>query len=473
MSKKNKTAKVNNTEVKNTVKNTTVEQLVDKTPKVETTKTKKEDEPKTNLKEKKVPPASGVTIETPIVEEVKKEEKKVTSAPPAKATVRDLINTFTDNDYVDANHAAVLLDTLERRTSKMDRSKPITIQMESLLDYNLMWAATKFAVQTYKQRDELKMLTPNDEFIVQQAIDTASAMGVALEAHVDPSNPAQQVLEFKEISDETKKAAEEEIAAEKAEKTVSTKHTWLTPEQLDPSTWKTDDDARAALRQEMMATHESPSNKFLRILGKIRLYKENTETDPLKKDLWNKCSLTDLADEYQRLLDKKGMMVINGLMNSTVNSLKCGETMIFAHCLLRKNMPALHDNELAELVKMFIKIKHGDSTEPLDQDLAVTNGILKPNADTFVRIAMEQPDKTQGEDINWFKKVNNVLFTTYKEDIGSRVVEDPATKTIAPNPDYKIKSVNKMIEIRNLYVDEKSRIPLFTMDEWMKAISGK
>lgn len=427
----------------------------------------------TKAKEQKTKPevqqptvsADGSKIETPKVEEVKK--PKAENVKTLKAG--DLLDKLTDKDTMDANHAAIFLDTLERRTARMDRSKPLTIQMENVLDYNMLWFGVKLSLQTYKQRGEFKMLTPNDDFIVQQTIDMASSMGIALSAH--PTEDGKQLeMQFTDIPEDVKKEAEAEIKAEEEEKNKKVKHRTLTPEQLRPENWKNDEDAVAALRQEMLATHESPSNKFLRILNMIKVYKENTETDELKKDLWGRCSLTDLAEEYQRLLDKRGMVVINGLMSSVVNSLKCGETMIFAHCLLKKNMPQLSDQEIAELVKMFIRIKHGDDSQPIEEDPAVVNGILKPKIDTFVRIVMNRPtqDKSYGEDESWFKKVNNVLFISYKDEIGSRTIENPETKEISANPTYTIKAVNKMIEIRNLYVDKNAHYKLVTQEEFNK-----
>ena len=113
---------------------------------------------------------------------------------------------------MDANHAAVFMDTMERRLAKMDKSKPLYVKMESLLDYNMMWYAIRLSVQSFAQKREMNMITPNDETIVQEAINIAASMGVALEAHPTPDNQ-QMVLEFKEknMDKDTIEAAKAEL----------------------------------------------------------------------------------------------------------------------------------------------------------------------------------------------------------------------------------------------------------------------
>ena len=39
---------------------------------------------------------------------------------------------------------------------------------------------------------------------------------------------------------------------------------------MNPLNWKNDDEAKAAITQDLQESGETPSNKFLRILGKIK-----------------------------------------------------------------------------------------------------------------------------------------------------------------------------------------------------------
>lgn len=435
--------------------------------------TPKDDQPKTGLKETKTPkPANPIpnppkkevknvkkpdTDPTGKVENVTAEEVKKPVAPSLESPkVDSLISIMGPNDLMDANHAAEFLSALERRTARMDRSKPITIQMESMLDYNMMWYAVRLSVQSFAQKRECNMLTPNDELIVQQAIDTAASMGVALEAH--PTEDATQMrLEFKEIAPETKAAAEAENAAQGLTPNKPAKHATLTEEQMNPLNWKSDDDAKAAINQDLQVSGETPSNKFLRILGKIKTYRENVE-DPVAKESWSKANLGTLAKEYFNIIGKKGIVVLSGLMSSTTTSLKLGQTMIFAHSLLRKNMKGLNDQDVTDLIKAFIEVMHSDPAQPIEQDPCVVKGILAPTRDTFVRIALQKP--AENELIDWFKKIMGPFYDIYKDEIGSKSDED-----------FALKAANKMIEIRNMYVDKDAAFPLFTKEDF-KAVVG-
>lgn len=434
----------------------------------------KKEQPKTGLKEDKTPkPAAPTTPKkeeketkkpttdaTGTVENVAAEEvKKPVTSPLESPKVDSLISLMGPNDLMDANHAAEFLSALERRTARMDRSKPITIQMESMLDYNMMWYAVRLSVQSFAQKRECNMLTPNDELIVQQAIDTAASMGVALEAH-PTDDPNQMRLEFKDISPETKAAADAENAASGLASTVKPpKHVKLTEEQMNPLNWKNDDEAKAAITQDLQESGETPSNKFLRILGKIKTYRENITEDPVQKGIWSSANLGTLAKEYFNIIGKKGIVVLSGLMSSTTTSLKLGQTMIFAHSLLRKNMKGLNDQDVVDLIKAFIEVMHADPAQPIEQDPCVVKGILAPTRDTFVRIALQKP--AEDELIDWFKKIMGPFYDIYKDEVGSKSDED-----------FALKAANKMIEIRNMYVDKEAAFPLFTKEDF-KAVMGK
>lgn len=432
-----------------------------------TTVIPKKDKPKTGLKEDKSPISTTSKkeekkVEKPTVdasgkvENVAAEEvKKLVTPTLEPPKVDSLVSIMKPTDFMDANHAAEFLSALERRTARMDRSQSITIQMESMLDYNMLWYAVRLSVQSFAQKRECNMLTPNDQIIVQQAIDMAASMGVALESH-PTDDPNQLQLKFKDISPETKAAAEAENEAQSAT-SKSKRHQEVTEEQMNPMNWKTDEDAKIAINKEIQASGEAPSNKFLRILSKIKIYRENTETDPIKKEIWKTASLGVLAKEYFNMIGKKGIVVISGLMGSTTTSMKLGQTMIFAHSLMRKNMKGLTDHDVVDLIKAFIETMHTDPTQPIEQDPCVVKGILAPTRDTFVRIALQKP--AEDETIDWFKKIIGPFYDVYKDEVGAKSEED-----------YALKTANKMIEIRNLYVDKDAAFPLFTKEDFKTVV---
>ena len=100
-------------------------------------KTQPKAQPKTQPTTKVEKPAESAEGATTVNVEVVKETK--TKNPALPLTADEFYETMTEADKMDANHAAVFMDTLERRVSKMDKSKPLTVKMESVLDYNLMW----------------------------------------------------------------------------------------------------------------------------------------------------------------------------------------------------------------------------------------------------------------------------------------------------------------------------------------------
>ena len=210
---------------------------------------------------------------------------------------------------------------------------------------------------------------------------------------------------FNNISPDKKAAAYAENAASGLSSTVKPpKHAKLTEEQMNPLNWKNDDEAKAAITQDFQESGETPSNKFLRILGKIKTYRENVTEDPVQKGIWSNANLGTLAKEYFNIIGKKGIVVLSGLMSSTTTSLKLGQTMIFAHSLLRKNMKGLSDQDVVDLIKSFIEVMHADPAQPIEQDPCVVKGILAPTRDTFVRIALQKP--AEDDVIDWVNKIN-------------------------------------------------------------------
>ena len=70
-----------------------------------------------------------------------------------------------------------------------------------------------------------------------------------------------------------------------------------------------------------------------------------------------------------------------------------------------------------QMNKTFIRILHtGD--KPVEEDMAVTNGILSLDRDKIFRIATESP--TGDDDEAQFKKIFGALFNSFVNETGSK-----------------------------------------------------
>lgn len=410
----------------------------------------------------------GNAIENKVVEEVQKEEKSVETKPIAPPTVEDLVVIMSnENDLFDANHAAIFLNTLERRISKMKPNATLTLKLENMLDYNLAWYAVRLSVQSFKSKKDFKMCVPQDEQIIQEFINTFSSMGVALEAH--PTPDGQTSLEFKEIPEEIKKEVKEEIKQETSEVssqsdiTKAFKHKVWTEDDLNPMLWTNLEEAKAAIKHMLSDSKLSPSNRFLTVLMKYKVFKQNTAASEEEKNKYDTIHIGELYKELIKDLDtKKISTVTNGMFAGALNAMKTGSTVIFGHCILKRNMPQLNDSEIRDLIMANLEINHIENT-PIIEDSAMKKGVLSVDRDLLRRIVRMSPNKN--EDLNNFKKIFNPLYSIYTNEIGTRIIKDKNDNNVV-NPDFEIKAVNKMIEIVNLYRDEKSAIKLFTATEY-------
>ena len=63
-------------------------------------------------------------------------------------------------------------------------------------------------------------------------------------------------------------------------------------------------------------------------------------------------------------------------------------------------------------------------------------------------------------DVSLAKKIMNKFYEAYKDEIQKS------------NPDFNLLATNKMIEIRNMYVDKDAAFALYKADEYPKAIGA-
>lgn len=445
MSKKNKTnnSQQTNADVKDTKKTVTTEVN-------NPTKEKPKADPKSKETSKKevTPPPADPTIQEVKAEVVEEKVKEI----PTKINIAGLV--LPKDQKVTGDGYARLLDVAERHIAKMKPGEQATIKMEQAFTYNLAWALTKATIQAREEKLEMGIAVPNDDVIVQDVIETFNNLGVALEPHNVSEDGTQMTLQFKEIDKETVKDAKEEIKQETAP---------TTPE-VDPEKWKDDKDAKSGLAY-ILSKQDSPfPNRFSEALMKVKTYRKNQETDEIKKATWDSVNIGSLFEDAVGLLGNKSTILVRGLCQGAVASLVADHNPIFAHTTVKYNLPVLSEEEVADLIKSFIKVKQGDGKLPIDELSAVKNGILEPSREFFLGIPKNSELKVASDADNAYevglaKKIMNKFKEAYKDEF--HLVD----------PDYYLKVTNKMIAIRNLYVDKDAAFALYTEQEYPKAVA--
>lgn len=422
-----------------------------------TVEVKKEEKknPKPGKTEKKVDPTpppvetEDPSVETTTVEEIKKEAE---TTIPTKTDLSKI--KLQSSQYLSGDGYARLLDVAQRRIASMKSDEPATIKMEQLFDYNLAWAMTKATIQAREEKLTLGIAVPNDDVIVQDVIDTFNNLGVALSPHVSEDG-RQMKLEFKDIDPQTVKDAKEEIKQEKV----------VTPPELDPTKWTSDADAKKALSWILTRSNTPFPNRFNECLMKVKQYRQNQESDPKKKETWDQIGLGALFEDAVALLGNKSTALVRGLCQGSVASLIADHNPIFSHCTIKYNLPVLSDKEVADLLKSFIKVRQEDSSQPIDESPAVKNGILEPTREFFLQVPLNAENpvvdyESNGAEVALAKKIMNKFKEAYKSEFS------------LADPKFHIKVTNKMIDIRNLYVDANAAYAEYTEDEYPKTIAA-
>lgn len=129
----------------------------------------------------------------------------------------------------------------------------------------------------------------------------------------------------------------------------------------------------------------------------------------------------------------------------------------------------LSEEEAADLIKSFIKVRQEDPKLPIDETPAVKFGILEATREQFLNIPMDnemplaemglKKDDPKYKQITLAKKIMNKFLEAYGSEIGY------------DDPKFYLHATNKMIEIRNLYVDKDAAFTLYTESEYPKATS--
>lgn len=387
------------------------------------------------------PPPADPVVEEKVAEEV---------APKVPEKV-DITKISLNDAHKFSNDSFVrMMDVAERHISRMKPGEIATVKMEQLFEYNLAWAMTKMAIQAREEKAQYKIALPNDDFLVQDAVDMLASLGVSTTA--TPSTDGTQMsLEFKEIDEDTAKAAKEEIKIEKAT---------VIPEQ-DPEKWENEEQACKGLAYILSQSPINLQSKFSTALMKLRVFRKNQEPDAKKKEAWDSVKVGSLFEDLVNILGKKATMLTKGLCQGTVTAMNMDHNMIFAHSTIKRNLPALTEDEIADLMKTFIKICNNNVA--IEETTAFKNGILEPTRDLFLDIPRLVNKEVKGtpeeqEKIRSSKKIMHRFIEAYKND------NLPASV----DPKHDLEITNRMITIRNLYVGKDQAFELFTESDYPK-----
>lgn len=387
------------------------------------------------------PPPADPVVEEKVAEEV---------APKVPEKV-DITKISLSDAHKFSNDSFVrMMDVAERHISRMKPGETATVKMEQLFEYNLAWAMTKMAIQAREEKAQYKIALPNDDFLVQDAVDMLASLGVSTTA--TPSADGKQMsLEFKEIDEDTAKAAKEEIKIEKAT---------VIPEQ-DPEKWENEEQACKGLAYILSQSPINLQSKFSTALMKLRVFRKNQEPDAKKKEAWDSVKVGSLFEDLVNILGKKATMLTKGLCQGAVTAMNMDHNMIFAHSTIKRNLPALTEDEIADLMKTFIKICNNNAA--IEETTAFKNGILEPTRDLFLDIPRLVNEEIKGtpeeqEKIRSSKKIMHRFIEAYKND--------GLPASVDPKHDLEI--TNRMITIRNLYVGKDQAFELFTESDYPK-----
>lgn len=394
-------------------------------------------DPKNNPEVKNNPPVADPPIADTPAEEV----------PAAGSEKQVAVHTAAmfdfSQDRFSLDGASGLLSTLERRTARMKPNAPETIRMEAILDYNLAWMSIKLSAQVFQEKKAMGILVPRDEVIIQELIDTYQSLGVALNPGKVSADGTQQEFTF----------TEQDVSKETQEAVVEAKKVATRPiPELDPLKWKDEEMAKAAINHQLQLNGSFNSN-LLAAVTMLRLYRKNQETDPVKKNTWDKILIGEVLKDMVGLLGKKGVSIVNGIGGRVATSLKTDKVPVFAHCIVRGNIPSLTEDEAVSVVKALLEIRNSaDGTIPLDQDPAILQGIVNTKREDFLIFPKMETDQD--------KRISNKFRQIYKDSLGLCTADD-----------FPLKLTNEMIRVANLYRDKEAQFIPFTLKEYPSSVA--
>lgn len=407
--------------------------------KVETKVETKPTEKKPIEKPKKPVIESTGKVETVKGEEVQSFQDKLLHPFVAKSIHEMEFNSFNS---MDANHQAILLHAATEFYKMSNPKDPSTMFAKDMLNFNFSYALVRVTVQNWQEGKSNGLNVPTG--LVEQFVSAFNAFGMALNPARTSSDGTQTELKFDENASDKESVEEVKKDNETAQK-IERKEIII---ELDPEKWENDEDATKGLAAQISQPGPAGEN-FYTMIQKAKTYLIK-KADVKKTKEYGEYTIGDWFKAALALMGKKSVLFSRGMVSTVVSSMKGDHNIIFAHCLVRLAMSALNEEETRDLIKSFIFVKNSETEVPIDQDLAVKNGITSVTRDQLLTLASDMTDAGH--------KVMAKLKAVYKDDLGNPTEEA-----------YVRKSVNKMIDITNMYLEKDAALSHYEEKEYQAA----
>lgn len=438
----------------------------EKKPEVKVPEQKKgsSEKPTTGLKEQ-IPPAAPAVKPTETADGTAAVEAEVVNQPkvmtPAQASAEVFNNdtlctiltgsaVLTPETTMDVNHMVDLTKVATERFKGKEKNEPTYIAANEMLDDITCYCIAIAGLNMQVQGKKLGLSIPTRS--LPAYVKALGFYGVALpenSAVPDPNNPGQMIIPFGDVDAKAAETIKQEIKIQQ-----STKPT------MDPSLWKTEDDAKKAISYIMSDTL-SKDNRFLVSLSKLRMYKMlNAENDEEKK-MWENASNAVMFENLLAVLGTQKSTLLNAVGGQIYSAAVTRKNPILSHLTLKRNFPQCDDKEISEIVHIIVKTKAKENNpdQPIENNIAWI-GLTSGKREDCLLI----PTKSTKED----KEVMGRLQNHYGDKLGS-----PTEKG------YNLKVTNLLVTLMNLYktadfitqYDEKNYTE--KVNEALKAVSGQ
>lgn len=244
------------------------------------------------------------------------------------------------------------------------------------------------------------------------------------------------ILPF-EASEEAVKTVKEEIKIQKSKPT------------MDPSLWKSDDDAKKAVRYIMSDTL-TKDNRFLVSISKVRMYKMLTSANEDEKKMWESSSNAAILEVIFNILGDSKSTLMNAIGGQIYSAAATRKNPVLSHLVAKRNFSQFSDEDIRDITKVFVKFKAADtSKDPLENNIAWV-GLTQGKKED----ALLYPKRLSDFDKNVMNRIDNL----YPDKVG-----------VPSDPDYRRKASNLMITIMNLY-KENDLLPQVSETDYKQAV---
>ena len=138
---------------------------------------------------------------------------------------------------------------------------------------------------------------------------------------------------------------------------------------MDPSLWKSDDDAKKAVRYIMSDTL-TKDNRFLVSISKVRMYKMLTSANEDEKKMWESSSNAAILEVIFNILGDSKSTLMNAIGGQIYSAAATRKNPVLSHLVAKRNFSQFSDEDIRDITKVFVKFKAADtSKDPLKTTL--------------------------------------------------------------------------------------------------------